>query len=1042
MRLLASDGQRGAALAQYEICRRLLDEELGVDPSEETQKLYRAIQSSEFKSPAPTLISPSQVKPLRPAFLDADGPGGERDEGSFVCRQSQLDRLDEHLESAIAGRGGVVWINAEAGMGKTSLLFQFSRRALDNYPGLVVASGICTTYTGQGDPYLPFREILRMLACDLESKWTAGEISRDDAMKMWQRLPVVVEALVTKGRSLIDTFVPAGALLSRCLAHPEIQPQLTSQLESILRLKQDTGVNQERVFEEYTDVLTAIASTAPVLLILDDLHWADASSINLLFHLGRRLSRVPVLILGAYRPEEFYLDREDNENTLTSVLNEFKRLFGNCELLLGHESLVEDRQFVDALLDTEPNRLGDDFRAHLTRYTRGNPLFAVEMLREMQARGAVQQDETGHWVVRPTITWDAFPGRVEGVIEKRITRLEARLREVLVTASVEGEEFTAEVIARVRSIDKDLLVGMLSRELATGHHLVRARGVEQRGDQRISHYQFSHNLFQKYLYSTLDPVERIHQHRAVGEALECMHQGQIEEIAVHLARHFQEARLGLKASQYLLLASQQAARLLAFDEAGIHAQRGLFELEGLARSSETNRLEVELSLALAQARWHGGRVREALTAFQRAIELARALKDPQALARAVLAYEEPRWRLNLDTEHSLQFLREALAALGDEQSGLHVRLLVSLSRSLLASGEHEELLTTVDQALHIARQIEDPLALCDALRIKAHIDRRPDSTGARLEAIEEMIATAEAIGAQERLADALDLYVYDLLELGRIDQVDQVIDAQRRVAQEIKQPFQLHVAAVFQTMRAILQGEFETAERLANQAANISQQIGLAELDGILGMHMFTIRREQGRIHELAPLVKLVITNNPGPSAWRPGLALIYSILGQRQECRVIFEELAEDGFASVPQDSLWVGTLAYLAEICAFLGDAARAATIYQLMLPYDHRAVVVGGATACYGAAGRYLGMLARVMSEWEAAKQHFEGALALDAGMEAWAWLAHSQYEYAAMLLARGRETDRARANTLLTEAGCAAQKMGMVFLAQKIAGLQAS
>jgi tetratricopeptide (TPR) repeat protein len=251
----------------------------------------------------------------------------------------------------------------------------------------------------------------------------------------------------------------------------------------------------------------------------------------------------------------------------------------------------------------------------------------------------------------------------------------------------------------------------------------------------------------------------------------------------------------------------------------------------------------------------------------------------------------------------------------------------------------------------------------------------------------------------------------------------------------------MHVAAVFKTMRTIMYGEFEKAERLAKEAADISQQIGIAEIDGIIGTHMFTIRREQGRINEVAAIVKLVVANNPETSAWRPGLALIYSLLGQREECKSIFDALASDGFAFVPQDSLWVATLAYLSEVCAFLEDGNRAATLYELLRPYEGRTVVVGGATICYGSAARYLGLLARTMLDWESAERHFQEAIDLDEHMEAWPWLAHSQCEYAAMLLGRGRVQDRERANAVLDEALSAAQRMGMAYLAQKVADLQA-
>jgi tetratricopeptide (TPR) repeat protein len=234
-----------------------------------------------------------------------------------------------------------------------------------------------------------------------------------------------------------------------------------------------------------------------------------------------------------------------------------------------------------------------------------------------------------------------------------------------------------------------------------------------------------------------------------------------------------------------------------------------------------------------------------------------------------------------------------------------------------------------------------------------------------------------------------------------------------------------------------MRGEFERAERLAMEAAEISRQLGIADLDGIFGIHLFTIRRQQGRLSEVAPLVRLYAAGVPASASWRPGLALIYAALNMKAECRAVFEELMAGGLRFVPQDSMRAASLAYLAEVCVYLGDPQRAATLYQSLLPFDGRAVVVGGATACYGAVARYLGMLATGMSDFAAAERHFEGALALDARMEAWPWLAHSRYEYASMLLSRGDEADHQRAQALLDQAQSAAVKMGMDYLAEQVA-----
>jgi DNA-binding NarL/FixJ family response regulator len=169
-------------------------------------------------------------------------------------------------------------------------------------------------------------------------------------------------------------------------------------------------------------------------------------------------------------------------------------------------------------------------------------------------------------------------------------------------------------------------------------------------------------------------------------------------------------------------------------------------------------------------------------------------------------------------------------------------------------------------------------------------------------------------------------------------------------------------------------------------------------------------------------------------------LALIYSELGREREARATFEPLATNEFAGLPQDDLWLTCIAYLAEVCAFLGDAHRAATLYQLLLPYAGQTVVVGAAYACYGAASRHLGLLATTMGHWQQAEQHFADALAMNARMGARPWLAHTQHAYAAMLLARNQPGDRQEATAMRNEALVTARELGMRALEARLTGGQ--
>jgi predicted ATPase len=394
-----------------------------------------------------------------------------------------------------------------------------------------------------GDPYLPFRETLAMLTADVESRWAAGGISLEQSRRLWENCPFTAQTLVDGGPDLVGVFIPAAGLHSRiCAAVPE-NSTLQQSLMALVEKERATPdrLEQKALFEQYTSVLAEIAGRHPLLVMLDDLQWADTASINLLFHLGRHLAGRRILIVGAYRSEEITLGREEGRHPLESVLNEFKRVYGDTEINLSHDPEGEAKQFVGAILDSEPNLLGEGFREALFEHTDGHPLFTVELLRDLQERGDLVQVENSGWVEGPSLDWSVLPARVEGVIEERIGRLQQDLRESLTVASVEGEDFTAQVVAGVRNEDTRQLVHQLSGELDKKHRLVAERGTTQVADQPLYLYHFRHNLFQQHIYNGLGEIERKMLHKDVGEVLEVLYGDETARISSQLAMHFSRA---------------------------------------------------------------------------------------------------------------------------------------------------------------------------------------------------------------------------------------------------------------------------------------------------------------------------------------------------------------------------------------------------------------------------------------------------------------------------------------------------------------------
>jgi predicted ATPase len=389
----------------------------------------------------------------------------------------------------------------------------------------------------------------------------------------------------------------------------------------------DPNLQQRALFEQYTRVLRTLADQRPLLLALDDLQWADPGTIGLLFNLGRRLERARIVLVGAYRPAEVAAGgpstglESQKRHPLEPVVNELRHYYGDIEIDL---SQAENRQFIDAWLDTEPNRLDKAFRKTLYRQTGGHPLFTVELLRSMQEQGELIQDDAGCWVEGRALDWEMLPTRVEAAIAERIGRLPEHLREALNVASAEGETFTAEVVAQVHGSGERDTVRWLSQKLEREHRLVSARGVQQVDGKRLSRYQFRHILFQRYLYHTLNPAERAYLHEAVGSALEELYGERAGEIAVHLARHFQEAGIADKAVDYLHQAGDRAARLSAHQEAIAHFSQALRLLEGLPETPERIRRELDLQLAagVALVVIKGQAAPEVEATYTRALELS------------------------------------------------------------------------------------------------------------------------------------------------------------------------------------------------------------------------------------------------------------------------------------------------------------------------------------------------------------------------------------------------------------------------------------
>jgi DNA-binding SARP family transcriptional activator len=615
MRAYFELGDSAKSVAAYQRCVEAL-KDYGVEPSVETKQLLERITLGEREL---RRLAPETTAEL-PGFLEVLE---ERERAPFFSRRQELAQLGHRLEAALNGAGKVALVSGEAGSGKTALMREFTSRAHLENERLLVARGECNAVTGPGDPYLPFREVFSCLMSGIESRWSRGALSSSEARRAWETLPFSARTLLDQGPDLVGGLVSLSWINLVAPLHEAVDEGLRQKIgrhaEAEAFGESSADQLQSGLFDESTAVFSSIASEHPLIIVLDDLQWADLGSLDLLFHLSRRIETLPIFVLCAYRPDEVALGRDGAPHPLAKVIGELKGGMGEIEIDLSNED-EENRAFVDALIDSEPNQLDETFRQALFEQTDGHPLFTIELLRDLEGRGDLVQDSESRWTQAASLDWGRLPAKIEGVIEERVGRLEPRLLDVLNVASVEGETFTAEVVGPVVGIDERVLIRALSLELDRRHRLTVAKGIGHINGRRLSLYSFRHRLFQRHIYGRLDTAEKTYLHEAIGKALERRYGEQAGEVAIRLARHFTESGDSVKAVHYLQEAGEQARRVSANEEAVAHLRKALLLLGDLpkGRIRDEYELSTMISLGAALTATKGYAAPEVEAAFDRA----------------------------------------------------------------------------------------------------------------------------------------------------------------------------------------------------------------------------------------------------------------------------------------------------------------------------------------------------------------------------------------------------------------------------------------
>jgi DNA-binding SARP family transcriptional activator/tetratricopeptide (TPR) repeat protein len=994
MLVLYRSGRQTEALQAYQDARRVLIADAGVEPGPRLCELQQAIlrhdatldptadvpaTAATERSTATVSESCGAVAAAQPVMLRLPRPLHAAAGPAFVGRDAELAWLCERWMQLHDETPSAVIVGGEPGIGKTRLASELARAV--HREGALVLYGRCDE--GLAVPYQPFVEALRPYARAAGSDRLRAELG-------------------------------------------DLAPQLGRLLPELTGLGEPNHADPESerfaLFEAIAALLEAMTRERHVLLVLDDLHWATNPTLLLLRHLIRSQRRLAALVLCTYRDTELAPDQP-----LAQLLADLQRDAGTHSLSIGGLDDAAIGTLVQATVGHPLDDRGSQLVRLLQAQTAGNPFFLRELLASLAESRRIPTDAD----VSPNGTRAQLeaPEGLREVIGHRVARLSAPAGPMLRVAAAAGTTFSFVLLERVLGEERQVL-DALDEAVAAGLFV-----EAEHGD-----YAFAHALVRQTIYEQLSAARRIRLHRQLGEALETLGSDtdtHIEALAHHFA-HAAADGVGVKAATYALAAGRNATARLGHEEAAAHYEHGLQALTLTGQPQEGRRCE--LLLALGQAHWHAGQLDDARHAYGQAAELADKLGDAAALAHAALGYCGNRPEaVPATTAVVVDLLQRALDAAGDVDSALRARLMGRLAAALAYEDVEHRKPALAREALAMARRVADKAALGDVLASAHRATGTPDSLHESAAMAAELGRVADELG-DGRLRMLAGGWLLDhRLDLADIDAVERELEALQQLAHTRKERYFAWLLTTFRANHAHLEGRLDDCETLAHEAL-AHRYRGRDELAAhVFGMQMLFVRSEQGRLDEVVQTVADFAAQYATTAGWRCALASAYARLGRTAHARHELEALARADFGAIPRDCFWLSSLATLAEVVAALGDTARARLLYELLMPYADRCVITY-ALLCQGSASRSLGLLATTMSRFDEATQHFEHALEMNARIKAPIWIAHTQHDYARMLVLRDALGDRNKAVELLRAALAPAERLGLKALADKIRSLQ--
>jgi class 3 adenylate cyclase len=901
-----------------------------------------------------------------------------------IGRSEQATLLADALKRVAAGDGReVVLVSGEPGMGKTTLAAQLARAAFE--AGACVLLGRCDEEVGA--PYAPFLEALHQF------------VSHAPEEVLWEHVRSYGGELVKMIPALRDRL---GRLPSTQSTDPDTERYL--------------------LYGAVVGLLAQASSWHPVVLILDDLQWADKPSLQLVRQVVASEKPTRLLIVGTYRDSEL-----SGSHPLTENLVALRREPNVSRVELKGLDDSEVLAFVEAAAGYDLDDEGVGLAHAVYRETDGNPFFVGEVLRHLVESGSINQDATGRWTSTGSIEDLVLPESVVQVIGSRVGRLGDGARQALSLASVIGREFDLGLLSGATDRSEDDLIDILDR--AATNDLVReVTDVPGR-------FSFSHALIQHTLFQDMGATRRVRAHRRVAEALEAICGDDPGERVGELAYHWASATQpvdALKAVSYSRQAAEAALASLAPDEAVRYFTQALHYL---GQQAPDDVLRMDLLIGLGNAQRQSGNPDFRAT-FLEAASKARELGDSERLVAAALGNNRGLVSAvgAMDAER-VAVLEAALDAAPQGDSVERALLLATLSAELTYGSPLEQRRPLADEARSMARRMGDAATLIQVMTLVTHPLNVPWLHAERLWDSTEALSAAQGLGDPVLLFISTGFRHMNAVQAGDFTLADGCMDTMRELSQRLGQPPLRFATALTEASKALVVGDPDRAEHFANLALQIGTDSGQPDAFALYGTQVMIVRHQQGRLSELVSLIDQIATENSGVPAFTAALAAALLEAGDSDRALQILQASAQNEFASTPKDAQWLHTLVCYAEVAIELGVVSAAEHLRALLAPFHQQ--IPYNTVVSLEPISFFLGGLASVLGRPDEASEYFAEAMEVSTrgGMKFAG--ARTQLAWGRMLSVRENEADRRESYEFVRQAHATAAALGYVLVERRAA-----